>query len=468
MTSKVIKLNMSFIIILTAILGCGGQKNNPTETEARPSTKSTETTVDVFSTRLQISCPSAEACSPSQALLVINEQDNLTRCVANLIDGQRVLTAGQCIPESISIGDSCESNIRIIFPGMNESEAEVVPCHKLESRSRISKSKNKESKKDFAILSLAKASSRKVSQLASSSISSGQEIKIQRFRNVSDDQSAPHLIGEVLNCKALKGSLMASLYKGANDPYIALSDCRLSTSDYGAAVKNAEDKQIALISHGLDPYQLMNESSESYKFIKYRLDMPTRKPVVTATTINCIEGVNSSTLPHECEQKIDMDQFYSESLSKYRKNLNFNPDLRSISPHFRWTFKSKYFESANVDLAPELRDDQTFVSVPQPICILAGALEDPAYQDFLGGMHSKLKLKSDRFPLFILDLNEYMQMIHEDVPLPVAAEIDFSPYDLLRNKKSEVIIKIKKLNGSSLQIFKAEVPLCTPQNFKTN
>lgn len=169
-------------------------------------------------------CSQASDCSPSVALLSIQDGDDVRECVGSLIADNLIVTASHCLPENLRhAGAQCKQAVRASFPATEDYASLQAECQDVVSASAFSD--RTVAQQDYAVLRLSASTSRPVFKLDHSGFQADASYRVIRSE---DGKFSSQKCRALRRTEALPGS------DQAESSVMAIADCEIDTDSEGA------------------------------------------------------------------------------------------------------------------------------------------------------------------------------------------------------------------------------------------
>lgn len=251
-----------------------------------------------------------------------------SNCQGGLVDDDLFLTNRHCLPEELQEkGLSCEGQVKIIFPKVNDIEGEIVGCKEVvDFYARPQNLDRKEPQPDWALIKLDKKLKNRVTPMDKSPIPD--QTEVVAFVPVAG-QNPDYVELKQINCVSYQNTLSLPEYLDEISP-VAFFECDQDvTKGYSGTLlfkkvedgnENLELKPIATLSHIWD-YQRNKEDIIVSKFI-------------VASTFQCVSGEDpldeKCQFDHEKENSLKQElvlrkinplkELIAQELTQYRTN----------------------------------------------------------------------------------------------------------------------------------------------------
>jgi hypothetical protein len=199
--------------------------------------------------RFEVSCPAAEDCSESVALLVgLSGPGEPTRCTAALIGPHTAITAGHCVAWELSSGGGCDG-VWLGFARSGGRPAEWVGCERIASSST---SRDMLLAPDYAVLELTEHTARPSIPLGEGAVAFGDVVQMVSV-------TAHRFYDQVHQVRSRRcvvdDNRRLSQWSPAPPTSIrVLSSCPIRKGSSGAPVLDAEGRLRGLVHAGGPPY----------------------------------------------------------------------------------------------------------------------------------------------------------------------------------------------------------------------
>jgi hypothetical protein len=199
--------------------------------------------------RYEVSCPAAEDCNESVALLVgLSAPSEPTRCTAALIGPHTAITAGHCVAWELSSGGACDG-VWLGFARTDGRPPEWIGCDRITS---VSPPTATLLSPDYAVLELARDAARPSIPFGEGEVAFGevvQMISVTADRFYDDVHQVRSRLCVVDDNRRL------SLWSPVPPPSIrVLSSCPIREGSSGAPVLDREGRLRGLVHAGGPPY----------------------------------------------------------------------------------------------------------------------------------------------------------------------------------------------------------------------
>lgn len=272
-----------------------------------------------------------QACHPSVAKIVVNDQGVLRSCSGALIGEDLVLTSSSCLGVNYRhSGVSCSDHLYTIFPENSAWKGERHFCKQIVFASDVRPWRESALKRqDMAIFRLASPSQRPNVEMSDQGIDQGPVFEVVGYRKkglISYQESQ--------KCQAVHSSYANPFAQRAQSPMQTLKNCQFYLTGAGSAVFGPDARVAGVMSSGLDT-ELLKFLEESKKVVDKIGHISHVSNLACygdgALSSECSKVINVNLLDYYRQQLLYSRQVHQENIDKIVKSAAWP------AKYFKWT-----------------------------------------------------------------------------------------------------------------------------------
>lgn len=392
--------------------------------------------IEVELSKQELFCGSDDKSCPNfLAKVAVLNRGSWKYCTGFLIEDDVLVTASNCLPESLKERDaSCAGNVTAFFGELRGKPLRVA-CDRVIESSVNSASQPYLWRSDVAYLKLQKKVRRK--NISPSRLGMDD---MDKFYTWSIDQidRFQGIIRKTENCQAIHRSFLNPLSEKNSSPMMTLSGCEFSNGNSGSPVMDYRGRVRGVISAPV--HASVIKGANDLRISEVPLD---DKKFMYVSNYAC-----SPTYPHEavldeyeCSKPLDMDAYKRNQNSMSDSAQIFKPSILKVESFINNVNRNMYVKLL---IQPTLDEEEFLQLKIQPVCYKnvstwIGTFPSNPKSFSFGLEAPRVKIKKV--------MNEYGKIFVKEVTSPNAIKLsfEFNPR-VLRNVRTEAPSHIANLN----------------------